>query len=308
MKAQKILGGNHSTRGTKAIHKTPVRAIFYNELKDDWDAHITSDGVAKFDTIGEYTSGNGVVVDGVLIKDGQMVNNTQGFPLYHGIDPESWITYFDDYVNVAIDDIAGGSTGFAVQTDAIGTSGVEDGAGGWLEINATDTDNNETYFSSATEAFTFETDKKLIFKCKVKLTEANTDDANWIIGLSNQVGANTLQDDGAGPPATYDGAVFFKVDGTMKIQFETSNAGTQVTNATLADFVSASTYTLAMIYDYGDGTTGTVTPYVNGTAGTAHNITIAGLEEMHIVAGVKAGDTNAESLLVDYIGISQERP
>jgi hypothetical protein len=288
----------------------PRIADWANAIADFINHRFTDENDLNVDTITEATENSGVTIESVTFKDGAMVSNlsaASGFPVWNGVDPSDWIIFMDDFITPAIDDIANGSMGYAVVTDAIGTTGVEDGLGGWLEVNATNTDNNETYLSSATEAFKFDTDKKLLFKCRIKLTEANTDDANWVIGLSDNAAANFLQDDGDGPAASYDGAVFFKEDGDMSIQFETSNAATQVTNDDLGDFVSGTTYNLAFMYDYNDGTTGIITPYLNGVAGDAHNITISGLEEMHIVIGVKAGDTNAESLLVDYVTVIQER-
>lgn len=189
-----------------------------------------------------------------------------------------------------------------------GTVEVTDAVGGILSIASTGNDNDESYVSLKAEAFTFSTTKKVYFQCRIKLTEANTDDANWIIGLSSIAAANTLVDDGAGVVTTYDGAVFYKVDGTLTFMFETSNAATQVDNADVGvAFASATWYTLSFLYDYGDGTTGSITPYIDGVAGTAHAITIAGLEEMHVVMGVKAGAGNAETLLVDYVHVQQER-
>lgn len=310
MRSQKITVRNHTQGLNSADDAVPVRGKHFNNLLDDFNDHVPSDGEGKLDTLNEHTADSGVTIESVLIKDGSVLSAlgaATGFPIWNGVDPSDWIIFMDDFITPSVDDIANGSTGYAVITDAIGTTGVVDGLGGWIGVNATNTDNNETYFSSASEAFTFDTDKKLIFKARIRLTEANTDDANWIIGLSNTVGANTLQDAGAGPVASYDGAVFFKEDGDMSIQFETSNAAAQVTNDDVATFVSGTIYNLAFVYDYGDGTTGTVTPYVNGVAGTAHSITIAGLEEMHIVFGVKAGDTNAETLQVDYVLVVQER-
>jgi len=190
---------------------------------------------------------------------------------------------------------------------ASGTTGMTDAANGVVQVYCDGDDNDEAYVSSVAESWKFQTAKRLYFETKIKLTEANTDDANWIIGLSDTVAANSLLDNGGGPMASYDGAVFFKVDGTMKIQFETSNAGTQVTNATLADFASATEYTLGFFYDPNDGTTAKVTPFINGAAGTTHNLTISGLEEMHILFGVKAGGANEEALLVDYVHVTTER-
>ena len=131
-------------------------------------------------------------------------------------------------------------------------------------------------------------------------------DHNFILGLSNTVGADFLQDSEAGPAASYDGAVFF-VDGGSSWKFETYNAGTQVTNATLTDYTSAASIRLGFIFDPNDGTTGKITPFVNGVAGTTHSITLSGLEEMHVVFGAKNKTGAAAVLAVDYFQIAKIR-
>jgi len=215
--------------------------------------------------------------------------------------------FFDDFLDFNTVATTGKWNVTVADAGAGGTTGMTDAANGVVQVYCDGDDNDEAYVSSVAECWKFQTAKRLYFETKVKLTEANTDDANFIIGLSDTVAANSLQNDGDGPMASYDGAVFFKVDGTMKIQFETSNAAAQVTNATLADFASATEYTLGFFYDFNDGVTAKVTPFVNGVAGTTHDLTIAGLEEMHILFGVKAGGANEEALLVDYIHIATER-
>lgn len=215
----------------------------------------------------------------------------------------NYIEYFDDFFqynttfNWAVVEDAGASAP-DVLTDA---------AGGVLFIGCDGDAEDECYVSSIAEIFKFQTDKNISFQARIKLTEANSDDANWIIGLSDTVAANSLLDSGAGPMTSYDGAVFFKVlDGTA-IQFESSNAGAQVTNATLGTWASGTWVTLGYMYSYNDGTTGKITPYVDGVAGTVHSITISGLEEMHILMGVKAGGGNEEALLVDYVHVVMDR-
>lgn len=212
------------------------------------------------------------------------------------------LVYMEDFVD------ADSSDAFDSTDDGgTGTNVLLDEHGGWYNVLTAVADNDYHLMSSGAEFIKFQANKPVYFEAKIKLTEANTDDANWVIGLTDTLTTGFLGDDGAGPAASYDGAVFFKVDGTMQIQFETSNAGTQVTNASLATFTSGAEYTLGLKFNPGDGTTGTVTPYVNGTAGTAHDITLAGLEEMHLVFGVKAGGANAETLSVDYLYVEATR-
>jgi len=311
--AKLVFKGNRNKQGSLEFDGDSMNLKINNASILEADASGAAiTGTLSTDTVAEATSAAGVTIDGVKIKDGSIVSALSpvvGFPVWNGVDPSDWITYIDDFITIPVDNTTGFPTAWTMDTDtATGTGGVIDQLGGWMNVSATNTDNFGTTLSTIGESFHFDTDKKFILKCRVQLTEGNTDDANWAVGVSTVATKDFLQNDGAGPAATYDGAVFFKVDGTMQIQFETSNAGTQVTTATgLSTFVSATTYNLAFVYDYADGTTGSITPYVNGVAGTAHAITIAGLETMHFIMSVKTGDTNAEAFLVDYIAIAQER-
>lgn len=62
MKSRKITSTNHNDTISSPDDVVIVRGAHYNQLKDDWDAHITADGVGKLDTLGEYTSGSGVTI------------------------------------------------------------------------------------------------------------------------------------------------------------------------------------------------------------------------------------------------------
>jgi len=215
-------------------------------------------------------------------------------------DPSLGTIFLDDFFMF-------GATGdlwtIVEDAGAGGTDGVQDAAGGWYKHFCDGDDNDEAYLATEGESWKLETNKPLWFEAKIKLTEANTDDANWIVGLIEGGGAaNTLQDDGAGPLANYDGACFFKVDGTMKVQFETSIAAAQVTNATLADFTSGTAVRLGFHWDG----VGTVTPYVDGVAGTAHTMAATG-GELNACFGVKAGGGNEEAIEIDYIKVVQLR-
>ena len=220
-------------------------------------------------------------------------------------DPPAFHEYFDDF-NKGVDTVT--TTGQWVKThDGAVVASQLDRAGGWCQIITGANDNDEFYLASIGESWLFAASKPLWFEAKVELTEANTDDANIFVGLSDGNGANTLLDNGAGPLASYSGACWFKVDGGTVWQFETSNAGTQVTNTSAGAFASGTAYRLGFIFDPSNGTTGSITPYLNGTAGTAHAITLASLTEMHMVFGVKAGGANAETLKLDYVRVLQVR-
>lgn len=215
-------------------------------------------------------------------------------------DPAAFHQFFDDFY--ALNVVA--TTGdYVVTKDGSVAGSVLDRAGGWAQIVTDVNDNDEFYLASIGESWLLAEGKPLYFEARVELTEANTDDANILVGLLDANGANTLLDNGGGPPASYSGACWFKVDGGTVWQFETSNAGTQSTTTSAGTFTSGTADRLGFIFDPNDGTTGVVTPYLNGVAGTAKNITLASLTEMNLVLGVKAGGAHAETLKIDYARI-----
>ncbi len=215
-------------------------------------------------------------------------------------DPGVYHRFYDDFYELNVVATTGR---YVVTKDGSVAGSVLDRSGGWAQIITDVNNEDEFYLASIGESWLFEAGKPLWFEAKVELTEAATNAANLIIGLADANGANTLQDAGAGPSASYSGAVWFKVDGGTVWQFETSNAGTQVTNASAGAFVTATAYRVGFIFDPAGGTTGSITPYLNGTATTAHAITLASLTEMNFVFGVKAGTAAAQSAKIDYVNI-----
>lgn len=211
-------------------------------------------------------------------------------------DPAGFHHFFNDFYGIDT------TNNFTLVADTGGTAAVTDAAGGVLAITTDADDNDEAYVSSKAENWKFAASKPLYFEARVSGTADNL-----ILGLSDTVGADTLLDTEAGPAASYDGAVFF-LDAGASWKFETSNAGTQVTNTDVGDFAAGTYYRLGFIFDPNDGTTGKITPYYNGVAaGDPHDITLSGLEEMHILLGAKNKDTTAAALSVDYVRVIQVR-
>lgn len=195
----------------------------------------------------------------------------------------------------------------SVNDGATGTLAVVDRKGGWINVPTAAADNDYQYLTSAGEHFIFDTTSTVLFQAKVRLTEANTDDANIVIGLSDTVTAGIIANDGAGVASSFDGALWYKVDGGTVWQFATSNATAQVKNTSAATFTSGSDYVLGFLYSPMDAVTGKVQPFINGSFLTPHSITISGLEEMHAILGVKAGGSSAETLGIDYVYVRQSK-
>lgn len=131
---------------------------------------------------------------------------------------------FDDFFHyVTADD-------FTTVAGDSGTVAASDAAGGVLVITASDAtegDNDQTYAKGTQEVFKFATDKPLFFAAKIKPWANTIASINPIVGLKDAVAADSMQDNGDGPAASYSGAVFFGADGTNYWQCEASIAGTQ---------------------------------------------------------------------------------
>jgi hypothetical protein len=202
-----------------------------------------------------------------------------------------------------------------------GTASVGDAAGGILAIVPSDgtvADNDEAYVESANEVFKFAADKPALFEARVQFTEANTDDANVLVGLMDAVGANALVDDGAGPKSSYSGAVFFKVDGSTVWQTETSNSTTQTTTELSASNANnlakravtaggAAYQTLRIEYMPYSATNAYVSFFVDGVLCAQHDYIFTSATEMQLAFGVKNGGANNETLSVDYVSCTQSR-
>ena len=225
-------------------------------------------------------------------------------------DPRKTHRFFDDFITMAIDDTTLDPSAWEIIQDAgaTGQIGPKDGKGGWFQVYCDGDDNDECYAASRSESFIFNTTAPLLFEARVLMTKGTTDGkSGFILGLSDVVAANSILDAGT-LMASFDGALFFKGEDGAYIRFSTSNAATAVNNTTLKAFTDAMTVRLGFYYDPNDLVTAYVTPLVNGIGGTAQALTISGLEEMHILLGVKTFETGNEPHLdVDWVEVIQRR-
>lgn len=176
---------------------------------------------------------------------------------------------------------------------------------GILQLNTTDSiDEDETYVGSTATLFLPAAGKDIWFESRVMFTEANTDDANVIVGLSSLYSANILQDAGAGPAADYSGCVLYKVDGGTTWNCETSTdvgGGTQSTTAAVATRVSGSYARLGFHM-----TSNTrVDYYIDGVCVATHPATNISTTAMGLLFGIKNGGANPEILNVDWYRVAQ---
>jgi hypothetical protein len=227
------------------------------------------------------------------------------------LNPLRVFKIFDDFLNPASATASDVQAWTSNDDGATGTNAFQDAAGGVYNVVTAAADNDYHAMSSVAENFKFTTGKKAWFAARVKVAEATTNESAWWVGVTDTLTTGGFQANTGGPLASYDGALFWKTPETaLTINFETSNAGTQNTLSAFATSVSNTWTTVAF---YWDGA-GKVYPFaaVNDSntlvAYTAQDLTATGLEEMHVVYGVKAGPTaGAETLQIDYILMAQER-
>lgn len=258
-------------------------------------------------------SGGGLVVNGGLYTPPSSIAIA---PLWANCpasfaDP-AYSVFFDDFLNPA-SATASDYHAYTSNDDAgTGTNAFQDAACGIYNVVTAAADNDYHAMSTVAENWLFAAAKPLWFEARFKLSEATTNESTWWFGLTDTLTTGGFQANAAGPLASYDGALIYKTPETaLTVNFETSNAGTQNTLSAFATSIS-NTWHRAGFYFDGTATTSTITPYFhNGTSwtiGTAQNITLSGLEEMHAVFGVKAGPTaGAETLQIDYLKIVQLR-
>jgi hypothetical protein len=262
----------------------------------------------------------GLNADKQLIVEGSPVT-APVTPTWEGApvgSPFHYFEVFDDFMNPVTTAISDTQAWTVLSDGGTGTPVFQDAAGGIFNVVTAAADNDYSAYSSVTESFKFAAGKRLWFEARVKVAEATTDDSTWWVGLTDTLTTGGMQADALGPLASYDGALIYKTPETaLTLNFETSNAGTQVTSSAEATSVTDTWNRVGFFFDGGNSTsatTATLTPFyaVNGSAtfvkGAAQTITLSGLEEMHVVYGVKAGPgAAAETLQIDYIRVVQER-
>ena len=251
--------------------------------------------------------------------------------------------FHDDFVGMTSNDVGSGAlavtetsadgkwlcTGDTGSTIAV----TSDVAGGEVVITNDATDEDMPLLRSFAKVFTFAAGKACTFMIRAKYTEANTDDANIFMGLSDVATTNLMVDADAGPATTFDGAGFYKAGSSDNWAVITSNATTQTKTVTDVDASSDNTgyYTFRcdirpvsslaadVIFwiDTGNvaGSVPSGSTFVQcretganpRTPSIKHSILFSGLEPMYFVAGIKNGSGTAETLTLDYASCYQTR-
>ena len=206
--------------------------------------------------------------------------------------------------------------------DNSGTVAVSDGTKGVVKINpsdATTIDNDQTYLVSTAEMFLFANKKPLVFETRVRPVFNTSANINVLAGVMNNVAADSIQDNGAGPSADYHGANFFLKDGDATWWCESSIGATQTTVDTgitaanntwttlrfeVSDLSSTQSQINFFIDDEECGWDVTTKPGQKIT----QTVTFSSATEMQVCLGCKNGSTNDSQYLdADYVGCRQRR-
>lgn len=199
------------------------------------------------------------------------------------------------------------------EADAAASVSANDALGGGASLVTGGVDNNQASLFTRSEPFKFTDDEPIVLEAEVKLVEANTDDANWLVGLVSGVAADVLQDDGAGPPANYSGAVVFKKDGDTALYVESSIGATQTTTLTSQAAASSNWRRICIIVLPGQKTdTVDIHFFYNDKPlekdddsipksfrqAIHTGVDVSAATEMSFVVSVKAGGANSETLQI----------
>lgn len=183
--------------------------------------------------------------------------------------------------------------------------------GGVITMSTGATDNNEVAFATTNKPFLWASEKPVLFETRIQFTEANTSAANVCVGFSSVMNtANMMLDDGAGPAASFSGAVLYKLDGGTVWRLRTST-GTTNTDSVSTTTAGGSSYQTLRI-EVRQGSTGAsgleVVAYVDGVQLVDSNnkpikqyATYTSAVNMQVGNYLKAGSATSETLLTDYV-------
>ncbi len=213
-----------------------------------------------------------------------------------------------------------------LEADAGSVVNEVDAAGGHLDLITGTVDENETYLFTVKELFKFAENKPMEAVCRLAFAQGNTSKINVMFGFASAGAANHLQDAGAGPLATYSGAVFFveelQTEWSVETSLGTTQETTRLTTVNSKDKLSkvaaggATTFHELRIYVNSVSATKAVADFfiTQGNAGAAAEVHVFSQEftytsatEMDVVVGLKCTSTTTEKITVDYIGARQLR-
>lgn len=211
-------------------------------------------------------------------------------------------TFFDDFT---ADNI--GASGWVVTEDDVAcTQAIGDVLNGAMTLTCkATTDDNACQIIWAQETFRLTAGKRIWFETRLQSASGSVAQADWAIGL---IEAEDLTGVADNMPAN--GVVFHKDDGAATYVLSSSDGGTNIqSGAAVGTIANATWVRLGFLFDGGASGSATITPYVDGVAGTAiASVTYATMAELAAFVMIRNGDaTTTQSINVDYFKVVQER-
>lgn len=205
-------------------------------------------------------------------------------------DPTKFHTFFDDFDRYVAAD-------WTITTTELGagsaTEALTDADGGVLLITNDAADNDADFFQKVGESFKFQSDKKLWFKARFKVSDATQSD--FFIGL--QITDTT-------PLDTTDGVFFQKDDGDASLDFHVEKNNTATSASAIATVVSDTYLSVGFYYNGSDAIEYFVDDVKLGTSVTTN---LPDDEELTISFGIQNGEAVAKTMSIDYILCVKER-
>lgn len=231
--------------------------------------------------------------------------------------------FFDDFLHYTSTDL------WTSVLDTGSTVADTDANGGKVILTCDGDVEDAAMLPTTNEIFKIVANKPVYVETRLKITEAATNDADVVFGVSDLVTVDLLVDAEAGVATTFDGALIFKVGndgGTNQTQWQvaSSNGTTQTVEATDHAHADEEWTTLGILLRPVNATDFEITYFVDLAGGTdlrqmrplnsnprtpdiKHTKLIANMDLMHAVVGVKNGGGAAEVLNVDYMLAWQRR-
>jgi hypothetical protein len=209
--------------------------------------------------------------------------------------------FFEDFIEAQFS----ATTWVVTEDDAAATQAVSDGQHGVLTLTAkAATDNDGSQVTWATETFKLTSGKKLWFEARIKSSSGDMTNSDWFVGLAESEDLTGVADN---MPAN--GIGFHKEDGAATFSASSSDNGTNLETAAVGTIVDTTWIRIGLLFDGGASGAATITPYVDGVAGTPiASVTYATMAEMAPLFMIRNGDgVTTQTLDVDYVKVVAAR-
>lgn len=177
------------------------------------------------------------------------------------------------------------------QVAGSGTVALQDAQGGVIKITNGSSDNDETQIQKKGEAYKLATGKPLWFETEIKVNTASQADIYVGLGITN---ASSIS-------GASDGVTFRMADdSSAAVKFYTEKNSTETESSTLHTMGDDTYVRLGFYFDGA----GSVTPYVNGSAFTAHTTNVPDDEELSIIYAIRNGSSQANTMSIQHYRVA----